>query len=116
MFFFKRRNPRGSSTHPAAWGSRSNRGAAALAGTDPDTVLQGQNKDLAVADLTGVAGARGVDDRFDGCLHEGVVDGNFELELGQEPHLELAAAINLGEPSLPAAAAHVGDRHEIDVG
>src|SRR5436309_10883582 len=90
-----------------AWGCPSGADglAAALAGADADAVLQRQHEDLAVADLAGVAGAGGVHDRLDRRLHERLVDGDLQLDLRQQPDLELAAAVDLGEAALPAAAA-----------
>src|SRR5262249_12604491 len=80
--------------------------AAALARANAHAILQRQHKDLAVADLPRFRRARGVNDRLDGGLDEGVVDGDFEFELGQQADLEFAAAVDLGVAALPAAAAH----------
>ena len=57
----------------------------------------------------------GVDDSLDGRLDEGVVDCYFEFELGEQADAELGAAIDLGVAALPATAAHVAHRHEVDV-
>ena len=48
-------------------------------------------------------------------LDERVVDGDLQLELGQEADLVLRAAVDLGEAALPPAAADVADGHEVDV-
>jgi hypothetical protein len=56
-----------------------------------------------------------VDDGFDRGLDEGIIDGDLELELRQQARLILGAAIELGVPLLPAAAADVGDRHQVNV-
>src|SRR5262249_17903403 len=100
---------------PPARASRPDGGAAALAGADADAVLQRQHEDLAVADGAGLAGAGGVDDRLDGRLDERLVDGDLQLQLRQQPDLHLRAAVHLGVAALPAAAAHVADRHQVDV-
>src|SRR5215218_1858280 len=84
---------------------RADGGRPALAGADADRVLERQNEDLAVADPAGVPGPGGVDDGLDRGLDERVVDRDFELELGQEPNLELLPAVDLGVPLLPAAPA-----------
>ena len=39
---------------------------------------------------------------FDGGFDEGVVDGDLEFQLGQQPDLELGPAVDLGEATLPA--------------
>ena len=50
-----------------------------------------------------------------GRLDEGIVDGDLELELRQQPHHVLLGAVDLGEALLPAAAADVADGHQVDV-
>src|SRR5690242_8548247 len=58
--------------------------AAALAGADSDAVFEWDDEDFAVADLAGVAGARAVNDRFDRGFGEGIVDGDFEFQFGEQ--------------------------------
>src|SRR5262249_29858417 len=114
-YFWQQRKATLRRSVPAPRDSRPDGFAAAFAGTNADAVLQRQHEDLAVADLSRLGGAGGMHDRLDGGLDEGVVDGDFELELGQQPHLELAAAVDLGVAALPAAAADVAHGHEVDV-
>src|SRR5262245_59075200 len=106
-----------------SWYWRSNRArtlrpdrlAAAFAGANADAILQRQNEDLAVADRARVAGAGGVDDGLDGRFDEGVVHRDLQLQLGQQTHLKLGAAVDLGVAALPAAAAHIAHRHQVHV-
>src|ERR1700731_3399058 len=91
--------------------SRPNRRPAALAGADADAVVQWQNKYLAVADLARLRRPGGVDDGLHCRLHERLVDGDLQFQLRQQSHVELGTAIQFGEAALPAAAAHVRDRH-----
>ena len=56
-----------------------------------------------------------MNDCFNGGFNESVIDGNFQLQLGQESHLEFGPTIDLGKASLPTAAAHIADRHQKDV-
>ncbi len=88
---------------------------AAFAGADADAIVEGQDKDLAVADLAGLRGAGGVDDGFDGGFNKGVVDGDFHFQFGQQADLHFRAAVELGVAALPAATANVADGHQIDV-
>src|SRR5262249_16467798 len=67
------------------------------------------------ANLAGITAAGGMNDRFHGCLHEGVVDGNLQLQFRQQADLELLAAVDLGIAALPAAAADVADGHQVNV-
>jgi hypothetical protein len=79
--------------HPSSFGSglRTDRGRAALASADADGVVERQDEDLAVADLPRIAAARRVNDRLDRRLDERLVDGDLQLDLGQQPDLELRA-------------------------
>jgi len=47
-------------------------------------------------------------------MDEIVIDGNFHLHLGQETDQSLGAVELFGVTALPAAAANVGDGHQID--
>src|SRR6185312_2600449 len=58
-------------------------------------IVHRQDEDFAVADLPGLRRAGGVDDGLDGSLNEGVVDGDFQFQLGQQTHGELGTAIHL---------------------
>src|SRR4051812_2382284 len=95
--------------------SWANRLAAAFARADTDGVVDVEHEDLAVADLAGITGASGMDNCLNCRLDEGVIDGDLELELGQQTHLELRPTVHFRKPALPAAAADVGDGHEVNV-
>src|SRR5205814_6573482 len=82
-----------------------------LAGADADGLLDRQDENLAVADL---AGAGGLADRVEGALDEGVLDHHLDLDLGQEAHGVLGAAIDLGLALLAAEALHLADRQALD--
>src|ERR1017187_3114741 len=80
---------------------RLDRLLARLLGPDPNRVLDGADKNLAVADLAGLG-------RLDDCVHSrrdlAVPQHDFDLYLRQEIHRVLAPAINLGMPLLAAKA------------
>src|SRR5438105_2559006 len=82
--------------------SRPDGFATSFAGADANAIVERQDEDFAVADLAGLGGAGGVDDGLDGRLDERFVDGNFQLELGQEANLELGAAVDFGIAALTA--------------
>src|SRR5258708_8599906 len=77
---------------------------AGLASADTDRLFNSCDEDLAVADL---AGTRRLADGFDGTLDHGIVDHDLDLDLGQEAHRVLRAAIDLGLAFLPAEAFHL---------
>jgi hypothetical protein len=72
---------------------RSNCLPAALAGADANAILQRQDKDFAVANLTGFGRPRGMHDRLDRGLDEGFVDGDLQFPFRQQPYVKLSAAI-----------------------
>src|SRR5262249_48675781 len=75
--------------------SGTNRLGAALAGADADAIVERQHEDFAVPDLSGLTHARGVDDGFNRRLDKGVVDRDFQFELGQQADFELGGAVDL---------------------
>src|SRR5438270_13278950 len=82
----------------------SDRLGTALAGPDPDAVVHRQDEDLAVADLAvGPAAAR-LDDRVDRRVDEVLVDRDLELDLAEQVHSALVAAVDLGVSLLPREA------------
>jgi len=56
-----------------------------------------------------------VDDGLDRGLDERVVDGDLQLELGQQADLDLLPAVHLGVALLAAAPADVGHGHQVHV-
>src|SRR4029450_6336636 len=85
----------------------SQRLGAGLAGADADRLLDAGDEDLAVADL---AGAGGLADGLDRALDQRIVDHHLDLDLGQETHGVLRAAVDLGLALLAAEALHFADR------
>src|SRR5690606_24870108 len=94
--------------------SRSDGDHARFPRPDLDAVLQVQDEDLAVADLAAVAGSGGSHDGVDGGLGEYFVHGDFQFELGHEPHDVFLGPVHFRESALPPAAAHVTDGHQVD--
>src|SRR5690606_11788542 len=76
----------------------------ALAGADADHVLDGEDRDLAVADR---AGADGPLDGVDHRRREGVVHEHLDPHLRDHVHLVLRAAVGLRVARLPAEALRV---------
>src|ERR1043166_4144060 len=82
-----------------------------LAGADAQRVLDVDDEDLAVADLPGLC--RG-GDRLDHAVGAIVRDHDFDLDLGQEVHRVLRAAVDLGVALLAAEALHLGNGQSRD--
>src|SRR5262249_42049075 len=57
-----------------------------FAGANTKAVLEGENKDLAVADAAFGTGAAGFHDGIDGRLNKVFVHGNLQLHLTQQVH------------------------------
>src|SRR5690349_13545241 len=88
--------------------SRPNRLPSLFSRADAVALLEGEDEDLAVADLAVALGAGGFEDGLDGGLDEVLVDRDLQLDLGKQPDDALAAAEGFLEPALAAAAADVG--------
>src|SRR5262245_12172453 len=73
----------------------------ALAGADANSLVDGRDEDLAVADATRM---RGLLDRLDGALDQGLLQHHLDLHLRQEIDDVLGAAVKLGMALLPAEA------------
>ena len=101
--------------HPSSF---LNRLAAAFAGADADAIFQGEDEDLAVADLAAGAGAAAADDGVDRRFEKLLVDGDHQLHLAQQVHGEFVAAVDLGLSPLPPKAldVHHGQAEDFDVG
>src|SRR2546430_13622145 len=90
------------------WSSGASEGVlAGLAGADAHDLLERRDEDLPVADLSGAS--RGLDG-FDDLVDERVVDGGLDLDLGQEVHDVLGAAVQLRVALLATEALHFGHR------
>src|SRR5205823_414556 len=84
-----------------------------FAGADADAVFERQDENFAVADSAVRRGLGRLGDCQDRRFDERIIHGDFELELGQEPDLELLAPIDFGEAALPATAAYLADGHQV---
>src|SRR4030095_14825226 len=82
-----------------------------FAGADAHSLLDRRDEDLAVADL---AGAGGLADGVHGAFDLAVLDHQLDLDLGQEAHGVLGAAIDLGLALLPAEPLDLADRQALD--
>src|SRR5882724_95537 len=88
--------------------SRLEGALVALARPDPDRRLHRRDEDLAVADVAGLRGRR---HHVGHLLDEVVRHDDLDLDLREEVHRVLAAAIQLGVSFLAAEAAHLGHGH-----
>src|SRR5262245_12511020 len=82
-----------------------------LAGADANRMVEVHDKDLAVADLAGLR-SRGY--RVDGLVDLSRIDGDFDLDLGQEAHGVFGAAINFRMAFLPAVSLDFGNRQTVN--
>src|SRR3954468_13372658 len=82
-----------------------------LTGADAHGAIEVVDKDFAVADLAGLGG---VTDRGHDLVFDAILDTDLDLELGQEVHGVLGAAINLGMALLAAETFHLGHGHAVD--
>src|SRR5579862_1894355 len=89
----------------------SNRCGTGLAGADAERLDEVEHEDLAVADLSGMAG---VLDRLDDLLEQIVADRDLDLDLGQEAHCVFGPAIDLGLALLTPESLDLGGRHALD--
>src|SRR5208282_2964804 len=93
-------------------GTRSLDCAVALfTGADAPGVVNGGDKDLAVANLAGLGG---LEDGFNGGLHQRFRQDGFDFDLGQKIHGVFAAAIDFGVPLLAAKTFDFHDGHTED--
>jgi hypothetical protein len=97
---------RGQLTCPVSDGIR-----ALFASSDPDSLVDGHHKDLAIADFVC---ARSVLNRLHSSFDERIIKYHFDLELREEVDHVLGPAIDLGVPLLPPKALHFGDGHAGD--
>src|ERR1700733_8027006 len=83
---------------------------AGLAGADAEPPIDGPDKNLAVADLSGL-GRRA--DRLDGSAGIFVADCDLDPYFWQKMHHRLGAAIDFGMALLPPVTADFGDGHAL---
>src|SRR5947209_10335689 len=82
-----------------------------LAGADANRVVEIDDEDLAVADLSGFCRAG---DGFDGLVDLVGIDGDLDLDLGQETHGVFGAAIDFGMALLPPISLDFGYRETVN--
>ena len=92
---------------------RSNGVGPLLAGSNPDGLVDRHHKNLAIADLVCT---RSVLNGLHSALDEGIIEYDFDLELGQEVHRVFGAPVNLGMALLATEAFDLGDSHALDPG
>src|SRR6185295_9268751 len=85
----------------------SQRLLSALGGSNANDLFDGEDEDLAVAELPRL---RSLQDRVDRQIHHFIRQHDLNLDLRQEVDLVLTAAIRLRVPFLPAKAFHFTDR------
>src|SRR5215467_10446205 len=76
--------------------------------SDPDSLLNGHHKDLAVANFVR---ARSVLNHLHSTFDERIIEYDFDLELRQKVDHVLGPAIDLGVALLPTEALDFGDGH-----
>src|SRR3546814_12207176 len=76
-------------------------------GTNTINLLEIKDENLAIADL---AGSGRLLDRFDDLINHVILDGNFELDLGQEIDDILGTAVELGVTFLTSKTLQFGNR------
>src|SRR5215831_5734586 len=86
------------------------RGSIGFAGADAHRLVDAQHEDLSVADLAGF-GRRG--DGLDHLVDVVGRDCDFDLQLGQETHGILSAAIDLGVTLLTSVSFDLRDGHPV---
>src|SRR6476619_3668227 len=86
---------------------------AAVAGTDPDCLLDRQHANLAVADPPGPCGAL---DRLDDAVDLVVLDHHLDFPLGDEVDDLFGTAIELGMALLATEALDLTDSDSADAG
>src|SRR5579862_1164691 len=87
------------------------RGGVGLAGADAHRVIEAEDEDLAVANLSGLRRRRdGVDDP----VHLIGRAGDFDFDFRQETHGVFGAAIDFGVALLTSVALHLGDGQSLN--
>ena len=92
-------------------GSSVQRGVARLTRPDPQRSFNRRHDDLAVTDLAGVGSRL---DRFHHAVSGTIGHHSGEHHLGQQPGVQLHAAIHLGVAHLATESLHRGHSHAID--
>src|SRR3954452_15900977 len=91
--------------------AKSEGGGIGLAGADANRMVEVDDEDFAVADLSGLCGRS---DRIDGLVDLVRIDGNFDLDLGQEAHGVFGAAIDFRMAFLSAVSLHFCNRQTVN--
>src|SRR5258705_1749313 len=91
----------------------SDRVVAPLAGSDPERFLERRDEDFPIANASGPGGTG---NQCHYLVRQRVGDDDLDLDLRQEIHRVLTAAIHLGVTLLAAEAAHLGHGHADDAG
>ncbi len=86
---------------------------ASLVVANPDGIRDLGKKYLSIADLSGVCCRR---DGLHGSVHHVIRQDHFNLDLRNQVHRILAAAINLGVTLLPPVASGFEHRHAFKTG
>src|SRR4051812_37298720 len=86
---------------------------ARLSCSDANRILDGEQEDLPVPDVTCPCMAQ---DRSDHLLHVRRLDDTLDLELRPEVDRQSRTAVLLGNPLLPARALHLRDREAREAG
>src|SRR5439155_23456794 len=84
---------------------------AAFFRTDPNSLLDREDKNLPVADLPRLGR---LENRADRRVHRAVGQDDLQLQYWQEIHRILAAAIDFGVSLLTPEALHFADGHALD--
>src|ERR1019366_10743788 len=84
---------------------------AALVVANPDRLLDAADEDLSVTDA---AGAGGAENGLHDLISQGVVDDDFQLDLGKKIDGVFAAAIELGVALLAAVSASFQNGDSLD--
>src|SRR5262245_28142956 len=92
--------------------SLADRDASGLARADADAVIEIEDEDLSVADLTCARRAR---DRFDRGFDVLVVHGDLEFRLLEEAAGFLVAPVDLGDSLLAAASHDAGHGDQVNL-
>src|ERR1017187_6656029 len=88
-----------------------NRRLSLLVSADADDVLDGGNKNLAVADLSGLGRTENGLERVG---QQRIPQHDFDFDLGQEIHRVFAAPVNLRMSFLPAKTLDLADGHAVN--
>src|SRR6185436_14206741 len=78
---------------------------------DADGILNRTDENFAVANFPG---AGGLDNGFDGVVHQALHDDDFDFDFGKKIDRVFTAAVNLRVALLASETFHFADRHALD--